>query len=135
MGHYPSFPRFSSWFLAFLASIPVSGLTIFYCVFHLGLKIPVAALLEPYIVTAIIHLSFSPAMYWACERHAVPRGDLFPLFLTLSGYSLAISLSWLYYGLRLGVLDPSNANYYYVIVLLCGPGGPMGAKNLHKKMF
>ena len=94
MGHYPSSPRSSSWFLASLSSIRVFGLTISYCVFHLGLKIPLVALLEPYLVTAIIHLSFSPVMYWAYERHAVPRSDLFPLVLTFSGYALPVPAAW-----------------------------------------
>lgn len=111
-----SYPKLWTWILRSLLGPPVTGFTIFYCVLHLGFGIPVARLVEPFVVTSVISIVLTgPLLYWARKREVV-FGDLRAHFFGLGLYSLILCLAYVCYSVRLGFLSAREATEYYTFL-------------------
>ena len=116
------YPKLSTWLSAFVGTLPIWGLLI-YGVFHVGLGIPLRWLVEPSILTAVLHILLAPFMYWSWRHHALSRADLRLVFVSLGAWFLLWCLLCVHYGIRFGLLSRDDSLFYYVVVLLSVPAG------------
>ncbi len=131
----PPYPKLSSWFWAFVASTVLSGLTIFYGVIHLGLRVPLSKLKLPYLLFSILTIVLSPFLYLARKHHIQSGGDTRPFALILGAYYLLGLAIGVFFGMRVGVLSPGHATEYYVVVILSAVLGSIGGYYIHRAIF
>ncbi len=130
MSNYPSLRE---WIRASLISIPVVGLTLFYGVLHLGLKIPVPALLEPFAALSLCQIVFSFPMYWSRKHFVESGGDLRLLYLTVGVYGVIFWVLVVRYGTSLSFFPAGEASYYYLLGIILMPLGATVAYYTSKK--
>jgi len=131
----PGYPKLWAWILASLVSIPIGGFTMFYCIFHLALKIPLSDLIEPFALVSGLTILLSPFLYWSRKHELLSRGDLRPLFASVGGYTLAVCLLYVYYGGKVGLLSASKLTGYYLFMLVLIPAAFLGGFYLHRRIF
>jgi len=97
----------------------------FYAVFHLLLRIPLVALLEPFVVLVIIVELFAIAGKISRER-MMNRGRLTPMVISIGLMFLVSMWCFAFYGARLGFLSRDDLMFVYfgspVIMVACGLG-------------
>ncbi len=101
------------WFGYAALSLVVFALFWFYAILHIFLKIPIAALLESFIVLIVILGLFAIAGKISREL-LVNQGKLAPMVISVCIMFLASMWCGAYYGFRLGLLSSSDRMFFYV---------------------
>lgn len=128
-----TYPKFSSWFWAFVAAVLLSWFTVFLGVFHLILRVPVSMLKLPYLLFSTLTVLLSPLFYLARKRQAESSGKDVRLYFVAAGpYVLVNLVIFIFFGIRAGVLVASNAAGYYVVAILTGVLGTGGGYYTHR---
>jgi hypothetical protein len=115
------YPRLINWILGCLFAALLGGLTVFYLLFHLGLRIPMERLWEPFVIVSVLTLGAAPGLYWARKEQTLHGGDHRRLFAVIGSYTLVVLLVYIRYGL-LEVLFPGvSVNLLYLLCLIWVP--------------
>jgi hypothetical protein len=124
-----------SWVIASLCSIPVGGITIFWCLFHLGLGIPIKLLLEPFLVVSVLTLLIAPSLYWSRKQDAIRDGNHKRLYFVAANYTLLSTLIYIHFGAAAGVIPTHRVGFFDVLALICIPVFYFSGFYLRKILF
>lgn len=127
---------FKSFLLAVLWVLPVSGFVIFYCLLHVGLRVPLDALVPPFVIYSSLTFLLAAGLFWSLKNAAIRGEEQWRLCLVLCGYMLVNLLLLVHYGVKLGYVSAEEAAFDYVglciFIAACGIGGFYLYRALHK---
>jgi hypothetical protein len=119
-----SYPNLGSWVFAMFAAALIGAVTIYLCLFHFGLGIPIPRLVLPYIWQFAATLLISPILYHARKRQALTNGtDVRLYFWAISLYSACVLFSWVFFGIQLGLIPKQDGTVWYAIAAIAPCGG------------
>ena len=109
-----------NWTLTMTLSIPVYAA--FFALVGALLRVPLQRLLEPFAVVSLLHLCFSPLIYWARSFWVKGRGVQW-LVVVSGSYLFGFCLIMGYYAFRLGIIPAEMQKFFYVALLVMVPIG------------
>lgn len=128
-------PSLSKWLFAFLAAIPIAGLTIYYCIGHLALNIPLSSLVQPFLIQSFLTMVLAPFMHRSKRHELESGGDLRPLFACASAYAVAVCMMYEYYLRKFSRVSITGLWQSYFLILIVGVIGGVGGFYLHRSIF
>jgi hypothetical protein len=118
------YPNLGSWVLGMFAAALIGTVTIYLCLFHFGLGIPISRLVLPSIWQFAMTVLISPILYHARKQQALTNGtDVRLYFWAISLYLVCVLLSWVFFGIQLGLIPKQDGAVWYAIAALASCGG------------
>lgn len=122
-------------FVGTVLGIALSGFTAFYCLFHIGLHIPISALLSPFIALTALSVPLAPALYWATEQDNVQGGHHRRLYFVTGSYTCVTFLGYIYYGVQIGLIPVARSYYLCLLVIIAVPAAFVGGYYFRRALF
>ena len=128
-------PTLSRWLLEYAASVAIFVLPVIFFVGRVILKVPLSHLLEPVVAFSALHLASGPFVYWARKHGREGNGDLRPFYAVVGAYTAVFVFLVAHYATRFGLIPPSEAATFTVIMILVAPAGAIVGLYVNKKRF
>jgi hypothetical protein len=130
-----SYPNLRSWVFAMFTAALIGTVTIYLCLFHFGLGIPLRSLVLPSILQFAATVFISPILYHAKKRQALTNGrDVRLYFWVISLYSACILFSWVFFGIQLRLIPKQDGTVWYAIVAIACCGGSVAGPFIRKSL-
>lgn len=113
-------PSLLKWFCISTCAAATQAVVVFYGICHGGLGIPLRDVLQPCLLIAGLTVAAAVPFRWAYRRLFASRNPM-PIYIVVGGYTLAVLLLYVRFGLRVGMLPAANGHEYYFFVLVFLP--------------
>jgi hypothetical protein len=127
-----TYPPFGTWLLSCALAIPVGGFSVFYILFHLGLRIELASLARPFLISSVLTLLLAPALYWCQKQDALYGGDHKRLYFVAGCYTLAIFLTYIHFGAKVGLVPTTYVKPLILLAVIFIPAIYLGGFYLRR---
>jgi hypothetical protein len=126
---------FWTWFLQALLGLAGISLLLYYGLFHLGVGVPLRALLGPWLSVSVLVVGLLPFFYWCAQHARRSGGDVRPLFALSGATAMLACLIIFYYAYRLALLSSESARGACIATLIAVPPCTALAYYFNRKLF
>lgn len=113
--------KIARWFVRWVLGLGLPTLALYYAVLHLGMGLPVGAILVPWFVLWLLTLVAAPLLHWLADRARRRGGDFRVFFIAVGAVGMAGASVLLHYASVLGLVSPDVARGSLVAGLIAIP--------------